>query len=38
MKQAEGIIPQILKSKADLQNVLLQHLDLAQYQKVVLGQ
>ncbi|KFA79031.1 hypothetical protein S40288_00644 [Stachybotrys chartarum IBT 40288] len=38
MNQAEGIVPQILKSKADLQNVLLQHLDLAQYQEVLLGQ
>lgn len=37
LEQAEGIIPEIAKSRAALQSVLMKHLDKEQYERVVLG-
>jgi hypothetical protein len=37
LQQAEGIVPEIAKSRAALQTVLMKHLDREQYEKVILG-
>jgi hypothetical protein len=37
LQQAEGIALGMSKSRAALQDVLLRHLDLDQYERVVLG-
>ncbi|KAL2214115.1 hypothetical protein CC79DRAFT_1352851 [Sarocladium strictum] len=37
LEQAEGIMPEITKSRAALQSVLMKHLDKEQYERVVLG-
>ncbi|POR31723.1 Uncharacterized protein TPAR_08076, partial [Tolypocladium paradoxum] len=37
LQQTDGILPQLARSRAALQAVLLQHLDQSQYERVVLG-
>ena len=37
LKQAEGIMPQLARSRAGLEDVLLSHLDEAQFEQVLFG-
>jgi hypothetical protein len=37
LEQAQGLVPQIGRSRAVLRDILLRHLDQEQYEQVVLG-
>ncbi|KAK0389821.1 hypothetical protein NLU13_3394 [Sarocladium strictum] len=37
LQQVDGIVPEMARSRAALQSVLMSHLDMNQYEKVVLG-
>lgn len=37
LQQAEGIVPQLARSRAALQDVLFRHLGQGQYEQVILG-